>query len=99
MKFGLLVGERIYLYAEGAAADDIDGEFRRQFPDLDRAICTAARVDELLEFLGALHQQVKHPLQFARRERGRQFRSKALPLAPFEIEQVSRERILEINYI
>lgn len=92
---GFLVGERVYLYAEGAAADDVDDELRGQLPHLDcLVVVTTRHVDEPLQLLAALHQQVEHPLQLARRERGRQFRPEALPLAPFEIEQVSGERIL-----
>lgn len=95
VKLGFLVGEGVYLYAEGTAANDVDGKLGREFPHLDRAaIIVATRVDEFLQLLATFHQQVEHPFHLARRERGRQFRSEVLPFASFEVEQVAGERIL-----
>lgn len=57
MKLGLLVGEGVYLYAESAAADDVNDEFCCEFPHLDRTtIRVATRVDEPLQLLAAFHQ-------------------------------------------
>jgi len=71
---GLFV-QGVHFDAEGTRADHVDGELSREIPALDDLVRRHHLGQVSLELLGTVEQQVKHVLQLAGREDGRELRS------------------------